>query len=182
MSCEQTPISITPCEFPMANSDCPIGYTSTNCINFQGEDDSLTGVEQGELLTLTLDKIVTFVKNRTVNSLNSNTLLITKTSNNNGVNFGLEVNISSDEQNQLTYGSDGLLYSVPFSGEILNDSNSIDLRRTSDNKIEGHVKYVQSPTINLSSTPSGLKADLHSDIMARIATLESKVTNLENSL
>lgn len=179
--CIKTATSITPCEFPFATEQCPIGYTSTDCINFSGIDDNLTGVLNGEILTTTLNKLVDFAKARTINTMVSDTISISKTENNNGITFGLDVKISNDQKNQLKIGTDGALYAMPFPGELLIDTNTINFSRETLNQgIKADVRYVQSSTINLSSTPSGLKADLTNAFIQRINQLEARIQQLEN--
>ena len=181
MDCKP-PVTIIPCEIPNATPECPLGTITTDCIYFNGEDNGVTGVNKGELLTLSIDKLTNFVNINNVDTISSNTINIVKTPNANGKLFSLEVRVSTDAGNQLTFGSDGWLYAMPFTGETFVDTNTINFTRMPDKKIKAEVRYVQSSTVNLSHTPSGLKADVSNALMQRITLLESKVQALENNI
>ena len=181
MDCKP-PVTILPCEIPNTTPECPLGTITTNCIYYEGEDNGITGVNKGELLTLSMEKLTDFVNSNNLDSISSNTIHVVKTPNANGKLFSLEVRVSTDANNQLTFGSDGWLYAMPFTGETFIDTNTINFTRMPDKKIKAEVRYVQSPTVNLTHTPSGLKADVTNALMQRITLLESKVQVLENNI
>lgn len=172
---DRPPISVTPCEFENANDECPIGYINTSCITYNGDDEVISGVLNNESLNLTLQKIITHSKTGVFNIV-SNTCTVTNTTSDNGVVSSIEVNISSDPNNQLTYGTDGKLFSVKYQGTNYTDSNSINFTKNNiNNNVTADIKYVQSATVNLSTTPTGLKADISQSILDRIIALENKV-------
>lgn len=176
--CDKGATSITPFEIPFATEECPLGTVSTNCIIYDGEDETYTGLLNKEPFHVSLNKLIGFTKTK-LNNVISSSLDVIDTVTDNGTNVRIEVAVSSDEGNQLVKGTDGKLYSIPFPGHNFNDTNTIDFTK-SENSVSARVKLVQSPTVNLSSTPSGIKADLSVALLQRITQLENRIIQLEN--
>ena len=179
-NCCNPSTSITPCEFPFANEECPIGYISTQCVNYQGEDDTDSNIVKGELLTETIGKMLEFIKQKHDNIV-SDSITVEQVSHPNGLGFKLEVLPSTDEGNTLIIGNDGRLYGLPFSGYVYLDTNTIDFYfNASNNTLKANLKIVQSGTVTLTSTPAGLKADLAPSLLTRLDNIEARLTTLEN--
>lgn len=179
MSCNCEPIArtvVTPCEFPNADENCPIGYVGTDCIHYNGDNDTYIGATKGELLSNTFRKLFTYLKSR-INRFTSSSLSITHTPTENGINVNIEIGVSSDEGNRLITGSDGKLYALQDSPRTYIDTNTIDIQ--DGDSVSANLRFTQSPTINLSATPAGLKADISQSLLNKIQELENRIQALE---
>lgn len=119
------------CEEPEYMTDGCYFTQNTDCTTYNGSDLSCPGVETGDTLTSVLQSLATYTKN-TFTRLTSDSLVITATDDTCDDKAVIELVPSTDADNILVLGTDGLPY-VPAPGDpgvsptlVATDSSSID--------------------------------------------------------